>query len=93
VRFCVVTGAEVEVQPLISVWETVNVPDESTLIDGVDSPVDQRIPVETFEVKITLSPSQKIKEPVTVMTGAAGNGLSDTETTAEVSEIQSNAEY
>lgn len=93
VRFWVVIGAEVEVQPLISVWETVKIPDESTLMDCVVSPVDQRIPVETFEVKITLSPSQKINDPVTEITGTAGRGLIAIETVAEVSEIQFNAEY
>lgn len=63
------------------------------MIDWVVSPVDQRIPVDTFEVRITLSPSQKIKFPVTEIIGMEGNGLTMTSTTADVSEKQSNAEY
>ena len=48
------------------------------------APVDQVFPFGWEELKITLSPSQKVVGPFGVMIGAAGAGFTITFTEAEV---------
>ena len=46
-----------------------------TVIDVVVSLVDQVLPLEEEDVKLTLPPSQKVVGPSAVMVGAAGGPL------------------
>ena len=59
-----------------------------TIIDWVVAPVDQTFPVAEDEVRVTLPPSQKLVEPLAVMVGVAGNGVTVTVVPAEVAEVQ-----
>jgi hypothetical protein len=57
-------------------------------MDCVVAPVDQMLSVALLDVKVTLSPTQKVVGPDAVMVGVAGIGLTVTPTNAEVSEVQ-----
>ena len=78
-------GAEVQ-PPLVTV--TVYVPAVLTVIEGVVSPVDQRLPVADDEVKVTLPPVQKVVGPPGVMVGVAGKGFTVTTVPADGEEVQ-----
>ena len=60
-----------------------------TIIDCVVSLVDQILPVALLEVKVTLSPEQKVSGPFAVTEGVAGSGFTVTLVVAEVSDWQS----
>mgnify|MGYP003352698628 FL=1 len=52
------------------VTETVYDPDVVTVMDLLLEPFDQRLPLLTFDVSVTLPPWQKDKGPLAVMIGA-----------------------
>ena len=54
------------------------------MIDCVVAPVLQMLPVALLEVRVTLSPEQKVVGPLAVIVGVAGVGLTVTTTGAEV---------
>ena len=62
------------------------VPAVNTVIDCVVSPVDQRYPPANDAVNSTESPSQNVVEPLAVMVGVVGIGLTVTIVAAETAE-------
>ena len=58
------------------------------MIDGVVAPLDQTFPVAADEVKITLSPSQKVVAPLKVMVGVSGIGFTVTVVAADGADVQ-----
>ncbi len=68
----VVAKLEGEEHPFKSVMITENVPSESTVIDCVVSPFDQRYVLPIVELKVTIPPSQNVVGPFELIIGAAG---------------------
>ena len=62
-------------------------PVAETVIDCVVSFVDQKFPVGLLDVKVTLSPTQKVRGPFAVIVGVAGVGFTVTTTGAD-SDVQ-----
>ena len=78
-------GNDVQV-PLFTV--TVYVPDVVTVMDCVVAPLDQRFPVAEDEVNTTLPPAQNVVEPLGVIVGVAGSGLTVTVVPADGNDVQ-----
>ncbi len=63
-------------------------PAAKTVIDCVVAPVLQVLPTALLDVKITLSPEQKVVGPFGVIVGVGGLGLVTTLISADVSDVQ-----
>ena len=57
-------------------------------MDCVVAPFDQIFPVADDEVKVTLSPVQKVVAPEAVIVGVAGSALTVTVVGADAAELQ-----
>ena len=58
------------------------------MIDCVVAPFDQRFPVADEDVRVTLSPWQKVVAPEAEIVGVAGTAFTVTVVTADVAELQ-----
>lgn len=65
---------------------TVKLPEKVTLIDWVTCSVLHSFPVVALDIRITLSPRQKVVLPTTVISGVVGIGFAVTTVGAEVAE-------
>jgi hypothetical protein len=77
-------AALVALQPLPLVTVTLYAPEVVTAIDCVVAPFDQAYEALEGAVRVTEPPSQKVVEPLAVMTGVVGFALTVTEVTALV---------
>jgi hypothetical protein len=78
------TAALVREQPFALVTVTLYDPAALTTMDCVVAPVDQRYEALAGAVSVTLAPGQRAVEPLGVMTGTAGSGLTVTAVAALV---------
>lgn len=81
-----VIGLEVTEHPLPSVYVTLYVPLDVTVIAWVTAVVDQTFPDACEDVKSTEPPAQNVVGPFAVTTGAAGTGLTVTSIETDVAE-------